>query len=96
MFGLFKKSTKVEASGQFKADANEILNALGGVENIEQISACITRLRVSLKNLELVDIKGLKALGAVDAVKVGSTIQAIFGTKSAEYAEELKALLHQN
>lgn len=95
MFGLFKKSAKVETSGQFKADINALIKALGGAENIDQISACITRLRVSVKDFHLVDNKALKTLGAVDAIKVGSTIQAIFGTKSAEYAEELKALLNK-
>ncbi|MDO4697141.1 MAG: PTS glucose/sucrose transporter subunit IIB [Pasteurellaceae bacterium] len=93
MFGFLKKKLNVELSEQGKADASLILKALGGAENIDQVSACITRLRVSLKDLNVVDVPALKHLGAVDAVKVGSTIQAIFGTKSAEYAEELKQLL---
>ena len=93
MFGLFKKSAKTENTSTYQVDVTEILNALGGEENIEQVTACITRLRVALKDLAKVDSKALKKLGAADAVKVGSTIQAIFGTKSAEYAQELNRLL---
>lgn len=93
MFGLFKKSAKTESTGHFETDVNAVLTALGGAKNIKQVTACITRLRVTLADLSVVDSKALKNLGAVDVVKVGSTIQAIFGTKSAEYAAELNKLL---
>lgn len=93
MFGLFKKSEPAHTSGHFSADAAQILKALGGAENIENVTACITRLRVTLHDFSHVDHNALKELGAADAVKVGSTLQAIFGTKSAEYAAELQKLL---
>lgn len=92
MFGLFKKAKQVEIEPPH-IDVTDILNAFGGKENIEQVSACITRLRVSLHDLNKVDHKTLKSLGAVDTVKVGSTIQAIFGIKSKDYAEALNQLL---
>lgn len=93
MFGFFKKKLNVELSEQGKADASLILTALGGAENIEQVSACLTRLRVTVTHFDAVDEAALKHLGAVDVVKVGATLQAIFGTKSAEYAQQLNALL---
>ena len=42
----------------------EIITALGGLENIETVSACATRLRVSLKNNSLVNDDVFKMLGA--------------------------------
>lgn len=92
MFGLFKKSTSLNAP-QSQVDIGSLLNALGGAENIEQVTACITRLRVNVKDFSAVDYAVLKTLGAVDTVKVGSTLQAIFGIKSADYANALNNVL---
>lgn len=62
--------------------ANEVLKALGGAQNITNLDACITRLRVSLKDIAHVDKARLKALGASGVMEVGNNIQAIFGGKS--------------
>ncbi|QLB20311.1 hypothetical protein A6B43_01515 [Vespertiliibacter pulmonis] len=94
MFSLFKKAKKSELE-PVDIDVNEILIALGGAENIEKVGACVTRLRVSLKDFDKVNHKMLKALGAVDTVKVGSSIQAIFGIKSKDYAVALENLLNK-
>ncbi|QIM67736.1 hypothetical protein A4G16_10400 [Mannheimia granulomatis] len=74
-------------------DINKILEALGNKENIKQVEACLTRLRVVLHNNRLLNKSMLKKLGAVDVVKVADTQQIIFGTKSAQYRDEIKALL---
>ncbi|MFA9498895.1 PTS transporter subunit EIIB [Mannheimia sp. E30BD] len=72
---------------------NNIINALGNKENIKTVDACLTRLRVVLKDNSLLNKSVLKKLGAVDVVKVGDTQQIIFGTKSAQYRDEIKALI---
>lgn len=72
----------------------EIIAALGGLSNIQQIDACITRLRVVLSNNNVLNKTALKKLGAVDIVKVGDTQQVIFGAKSATYRDQIKALLN--
>lgn len=71
----------------------DLVAALGGVANIKQVDACITRLRVVLNNNGLLQKSALKKLGAVDVVKVGDTQQIIFGAKSAGYRDQIKALL---
>lgn len=68
------------ASEQSKAA--QVLAALGGAANIENLDACITRLRVGVYNMEKVDEKRLKALGASGVIKIGNGLQAIFGTLS--------------
>ena len=60
----------------------DILKAMGGQENITNLDACITRLRVSVKDVKVVDKKELQKLGAAGVLEVGNNIQAIFGPRS--------------
>jgi glucose PTS system EIICB or EIICBA component len=62
--------------------ALQIVRALGGRSNIVNLDACITRLRVKLKDPSKVNADKLKALGAAGVVMVGDGVQAIFGTRS--------------
>ena len=62
--------------------ASNILEALGGQKNIASIDACITRLRVSVNEVSVVDKKELQKLGAAGVLEVGNNIQAIFGPRS--------------
>jgi len=62
--------------------AGELVQAFGGKNNITNLDACITRLRVSVKEIAKVDQPKLKSLGAAGVVVAGSGVQAIFGTKS--------------
>lgn len=71
----------------------KIITALGNKENIRTLDACLTRLRVVLNNNNLLNKPALKKMGAIDVVKVGNTQQIIFGTKSAQYCDEIKALI---
>jgi glucose PTS system EIICB or EIICBA component len=74
--------------------ALQIVRALGGRSNILNLDACITRLRVKLKDSSKVSADKLKALGAAGVVMVGDGVQAIFGTRSdvlkTEIGEYLK------
>ncbi|HEY5707182.1 MAG TPA: PTS glucose transporter subunit IIBC [Terrimicrobiaceae bacterium] len=60
----------------------QIVRALGGRSNIVNLDACITRLRVKLKDPGKANADRLKALGAAGVVMVGDGVQAIFGTRS--------------
>ncbi|UOY93844.1 glucose-specific PTS transporter subunit IIBC [Ectobacillus sp. JY-23] len=68
----------------------EVLVALGGKENIASLDACITRLRVQVKDQKEVNKNRLKELGAAGVLEVGNNIQAIFGPKS----DTLKSQIH--
>lgn len=59
-----------------------IINALGGKENIKNLDACITRLRITVLEISKVNKIALKELGAAGIVISGSGIQAVFGTRS--------------
>ncbi|MCC3357670.1 glucose-specific PTS transporter subunit IIBC [Bacillus sp. REN16] len=71
-----------DKKGQAGDLAYNILNAMGGQENISHLDACITRLRVSVNDIKHVDKDELKKLGAAGVLEVGNNIQAIFGPRS--------------
>ena len=73
--------------------AYEILNALGGKENLKSLDACITRLRIQVKDINKVDKDKLKELGAAGVMVVGDNIQAIFGTKSDTLKSEINEIM---
>ncbi|WOO87461.1 PTS transporter subunit EIIC [Mollicutes bacterium LVI A0039] len=63
-----------------------IVEALGGVDNIVDVDACITRLRVTVRdNSKVSDNAVWQSLGASGVVINGNAIQAIYGAKAAEY-----------
>jgi len=76
--------------------ANALITAFGGQENIEQLDACLTRLRVSVKDTTIVDQVQLKALGAKGVVIVGQVAQAIFSTNSDNYRNEMQNWIDMN
>lgn len=79
-----------ESSGSLAAN---VLEALGGRENLASLDACITRLRVSVNDIKKVDKDRLKKLGASGVMEVGNNIQAIFGPKSDQLKEQIKDVI---
>ncbi|MGK8173617.1 N-acetylglucosamine-specific PTS transporter subunit IIBC [Aeromonas dhakensis] len=73
--------------------AKQYLEVLGGQDNLVTIDACITRLRLTLKDRSIVDERKLKALGAAGVVKLGEqNLQVILGPLAEIIAGEMKAL----
>ncbi|MCC4219971.1 glucose-specific PTS transporter protein IIABC component [Staphylococcus saprophyticus] len=70
-----------------------VLKAMGGEENIKHLDACITRLRVEVKEKDKVDVAGLKALGASGVLEVGNNMQAIFGPKSDQIKHDMSLIM---
>lgn len=59
-----------------------IVKALGGRDNIKNLDACITRLRITVVEICKVNQKDLKNIGAAGVIISGSGIQVVFGTRS--------------
>lgn len=86
-----KKVSKKNSINQ--ALSMEILSVLGGKENIISIDSCITRLRLEVKDIKIVDEIELKKLGAAGVLKFGQNgIQAIFGSKAKFIATAIQNL----
>lgn len=74
-------------------DSLVIIEALGGKENIEDVDACITRLRVSVTDVAKVNKETLKKLGAADVLEVSGGVQAIYGAKAILYKNNIVDIL---
>jgi N-acetylglucosamine PTS system EIICBA or EIICB component len=76
--------------------AQNVLQAIGGKENIEKLDACTTRLRMTVKDESKLDQDQLKKLGAAGVVQVGKgNFQAVFGTKSELLKDQIKKIIEQ-
>jgi glucose PTS system EIICBA or EIICB component len=80
-------------SGQTDDLPYNVLEALGGKDNIAHLDACITRLRVSVHDIQQVDKERLKKLGASGVLEVGNNVQAIFGPKSDTIKSQIKDIM---
>lgn len=88
-----EEDVKIESKSSLHDDAIIILEALGGKDNIEDVDACITRLRVSVKDSNQVDRDTLKKIGATAVLDVKGGIQAIYGAKAILYKNEINSIL---
>ncbi|PSU83693.1 PTS glucose transporter subunit IIBC [Photobacterium phosphoreum] len=85
--------SSVKGSAETGELAKQYLKALGGHGNLENIDACITRLRLTLKDSSLANEKTLKALGAMGVVKLGTNnLQVILGPLAEIVAGEMKKI----
>jgi PTS system N-acetylglucosamine-specific IIC component len=73
--------------------AEQVVTALGGRDNLVNIDACITRLRIEVADTSKVDQARLRNLGAAGVVAVGNSIQAVFGTNAEALKEEITEIL---
>jgi glucose PTS system EIICBA or EIICB component len=71
----------------------QVLAAFGGAENVQNIDACITRLRITVHDKKQVDVGRLKRLGAAGVLEVGNNMQAVFGTESDSLKEQIKRVM---
>ena len=91
-----KKSGDVSVNSQ-NADGDNtsrlILEGLGGKDNIVSLDCCATRLRVSVKNGEIVSDSLLKQSGAAGVIKKGTGIQVVYGPQVSVIKSELEDYL---
>ena len=81
---------KVVAGSQ----AVNIINLLGGRANIVDVDACMTRLRVTVKDADKVgDAEQWKAEGAMGLVMKGQGVQAIYGPKADVLKSDIQDIL---
>ena len=70
--------------------ALNIIDAYGGVENLKEVDACITRLRIICNDASIVDKPRLESLGSNGFGKSSaSSVHAIFGTKADRIKNEI-------
>ena len=91
--------TTSTASGDTKtsggnSQAERIIALLGGRENIVLVDACMTRLRVTVKDLDKVaELPAWKAEGALGLIKKDNGIQAVYGPKADVLKSDINDIL---
>ena len=74
-------STAKEVDGN--TQASRVIELLGGKDNIVDVDACMTRLRVTVKDeTKVADLEAWKKEGALGLMKKGNGIQAVYGPKA--------------
>ena len=87
-----------KSSGEVKVAAGSqavnIINLLGGRANIVDVDACMTRLRVTVKDADKVGTEEQwKAEGAMGLVMKGQGVQAIYGPKADVLKSDIQDIL---
>lgn len=87
-----------ESSSEVKvaegSQAVNIINLLGGRANIVDVDACMTRLRVTVKDADKVgNAEQWKAEGAMGLVMKGQGVQAIYGPKADVLKSDIQDIL---
>ena len=93
-----KGSDETSSNEPKVADASaqviQIINLLGGRNNIADVDACMTRLRITVHNPDLVgDEASWKQAGAMGFIVKGSGIQAIYGPKADGLKSDIQDVL---
>lgn len=88
-------------SGDKSANADDdlsmaIVHGLGGKSNIESVDCCITRLRCTVNDSNLVRDDVLKATGAAGVVKAGAGVQVIYGPRVTLIKSNLEEYLERS
>ncbi|UYG17591.1 PTS transporter subunit EIIC [Brachybacterium huguangmaarense] len=86
-------ATRKGRQAELEQTSTQIIEALGGQDNLEDVDACITRLRVSVHDPARVDKARLKELGAIDVFEVAGGVQAVYGGKAVLYKSVINEMI---
>jgi PTS system D-glucosamine-specific IIC component len=86
-----KKKATAAADGEDEHHISRlILEGLGGKDNITGLDCCATRLRVSVKDPDLVADALLKESGAAGVIRKGGGVQVVYGPQVSVIKSELE------
>ncbi len=85
---------KIASAGKSGYNVPALLDALGGAENIVSLDNCITRLRLSVKEMSRVDSAALKANRAIGVVQLNQhNLQVVIGPQVQSVKDEMARLM---
>ena len=86
----YNEKKNAQKSDGDNATSQLILEGLGGTENIVTLDCCATRLRVTVKDEDLVLDDVLKASGARGVIRRGGGVQVVYGPQVSVIKSELE------
>ena len=82
------------AAEDYAGLAKVILDNIGGAQNLSKFDHCVSRLRLEVKNPDLVNEKPIKAAGIAGLLRPEKTkVQLIIGSKVQLVSDALKSLV---
>ncbi|WP_042273137.1 PTS transporter subunit IIBC [[Clostridium] dakarense] len=92
--GEEQSSSKTTNNGEKDMLSEKIINLLGGSDNIEDVDACMTRLRVTVKDTSIVgNEKQWKENGALGLIIKDRGVQAVYGPKADVLKSNIQDIL---
>ena len=87
-------SSDSKNTGKSDGQPERIIALLGGRDNIVFVDSCMTRLRVTVKNPDIVaDAEAWKSEGALGLLKKDTGIQAVYGPKADVLKSDINDIL---
>ena len=89
---LYSKQ-EYQAKGGNDGLGEAIIEGLGGRANIEVVDNCYTRLRVTVRDVSVIDEPRLKSTGAKGVIKQGNNVQVVYGLHVKKMREAVETFL---
>lgn len=77
----------------FSSEVNKLIKYLGGKDNIINAECNMSRFKVILKDVSIVDKSGIQRLGAKGIVEIDNQLKIIFGKDAKQLKEYIKDIL---
>ncbi len=74
----------------FKIEVNKLVSYLGGKDNIIDAEANMSRLKVTLKDINKVDKDGIQKLGAKGIVEIDNQLKIIYSREARTLKKYIK------
>lgn len=79
----------------FNLEINKLVQYLGGKDNILDTEVNMSRLKVTLKDVSIVDKNAIEKLGAKGIVEVDNQLKIIFGTDAVKLKKYINDMKHK-
>lgn len=77
----------------FSVEANKLINYLGGKDNVVNAECNMSRFKVILKDVSLVDKDSIQKLGAKGIVEIDNQLKIIFGKDARQLKKYIDEIL---
>ena len=89
--GRYDEEATIDEDADMNEYTQQMIEKLGGLDNLAEVGSCITRLRLKVVDAEKIDEAALKAMGAKGIIKKGTAVQVVIGTRAELIANEINA-----
>ena len=86
---------EIKTSEKIDFNINDLVTALGGSSNIQNVDSTISNLKVKLADMTKVDMNAIKQLGPKGMLKNIDQLTILFGDNSPAIAKALKTVINK-